>query len=241
MPAPPLSNNFEGGTQGNTIATTDTGSGDAWSVVSIGASATLTYDNTHAHSGTLAAKYVEPATSVNILLEWTGLGSIVTSVYHRIYLYMTAYPAANLWWLRVNNSAGTTSCQIGMDSSGHMLARNAASGAIAALAGTVAVALNKWVRLEARCVSSTTVGELEWRLFNTADSTTADETKNATAQVFASDTDRSLMGTIASPVSYTWWMDDLAVATDGWIGPLAAPPGVRTFNPIPFQAQGRNL
>jgi len=225
MAAPPLSNNFNAGTQGATIAATDTGSGNQWDSVQIGASGALIYDNAHVYTGAEAGKVTQPATAVQISSTWSGLGSLTANTYFRSYFYFTAYPASfNINFFRAYNAALGNSCTFtlgspGGPSAGLLWALNAAGTQIAASLGTVQVSLNQLVRIEWRVLSSTTVGEFEWRLFNTADSTTADQTMNATGQVLAANTDRvDFFAISGDQPSYSWWQDDIAVSTTGWIG-----------------------
>lgn len=220
MAAPPLQNDFNGGVNGSTIATANTGSGNAWNTVTIGASATVTYDDAQTHSGGLSMKIVEPGTAVSCSVIWTGLGTITTDVWSRLYLYITANPGTTWQGLMNYRTATAALCaQLGINTTGKLVGYNAAAGAIAT--GTVSISLNQWVRVEWRVVPSTTVGQLEWRLFNTADSIVADETVNTGSLVLGANIDEVRHGivTTPAPASYTAWFDDVAVRKDNWIGP----------------------
>jgi hypothetical protein len=237
--APPLSNNFEGGVIGNTIATTDTGSGDAWNTVTIGASSTCTYDNAHAR-GLAAMKIVQPATAVATFVNWTGLGAITTSVWGRVYCYLTALPANTVGPCAIRSSANASSGHVLLNTSGNVVAENAAFSVVST--GTKVVPLNEFFRIEWRIISSTTVGEIEWKLFSSvspgdgADGVTPTETINTTGLVLAANTGRTDFGTpFAGNANQTQWFDDIAVSSTDWLGPSAAVggagPQIRPLNP----------
>lgn len=225
---PPLlrSNNFEGGANGATIATSDAGSGDPWNVVSIGAGGALTYDTTHVKTGsTKAGKVVMPASAVQIVSGWNALGSLTVSTYFRAYLYLTAYPASfNTRFFRCYNAALFDCAHLGFGSPGGpnpgaLMAFNAAGAQIAGSVGAVQIPLNQLVRVEWRVKASTTVGEIEWWLFKDPVSSTPDETKLVTGQVLAANLDRTdYFGVGPDQPSYTFWMDDIAISVVGQIG-----------------------
>ncbi len=238
MPAPPLSNNFEGGISGNSIVATTAGSGDAWSSVS-GAAPAPQYTNAQKHRGALSMQMVEPVTSGIAYVRWSALGSLTGSVYCRCYIYLPALPNVNTRFLLVHNNAGTVSAGIYITTTGLIRPINAAGAAINT--GVKVVPINQWFRLEWRVKSSATVGESEWKLFSSvapgdgADGITPTETINAAAtQVLASDTDLFSFGVTATGMtSQTVYMDDISVSTNGFIGPaLALPQPRRVFQAI---------
>jgi hypothetical protein len=232
--APPLNNTFEGGTDTTTITTGNSGgaSGDAFSTVVIGASATVTFSATHAHRGTLGMALTQPVTGVQTYVDWISLGSITGNFYARFYLWLTSLPTLTPYLLHVRTS-GDVSCAypIRINTTGFIQAGDATPSGIAASLGTVACATGKWIRIEARVLPSATVGEIEWRLFNTADSTTADDTKNATGLVLGgANIDRVRIGNPNNfESSRTFYFDDLAVSTAGWIGPSILPAATNAF------------
>jgi hypothetical protein len=68
-----LTNNFEGGSNGSTITTGNSGgaSGNAWDTITIGTSAVDVYDNSQAAHGSLSCKLSTAATSVSVYNAWT--------------------------------------------------------------------------------------------------------------------------------------------------------------------------
>jgi hypothetical protein len=242
MPAPPLSNTLEGGTDTTTITTGNSGgaSGDAFNNVVIGASATETFSATHAAHGGLAMKITQPASGVSTYVDWTGFGTLTTDVWFRLYVYRTANGSSEGYVVSVRNAAAAACCYIAISAAGIIRIWNASS-AQAALTGSVAVGLNQWVRIEMRVFPSTTIGEIDWWLYNTPDAPIGshDETKSATGLVLAANVDQVRWGmpSTPQPVSESSWYDDLAVSTAGQLGPAGAPPPPATTVPQ-LAAQG---
>jgi len=221
MPAPPLSNTNEGGTNGTVLTQANHGgaSGDAMSSAPTDPNSIQKYSSVQAAHGALSFNITQTATPASTRWEWTGLGAITADVWFRCYLFIPAIPSAQFIFASVRSSAAAAlSSQISVESTGRIM-MSLASGA-AAVTGTVAVPTNQWFRVEFRVRSSATVGQVEYRLFKTLDSTTADETKSATGLVLGVDSDSVRWGqvtnTIANFVSYH---DDVAVSSTTWIGP----------------------
>lgn len=88
-----LTYTFEGGTNGATLASGGTGSGNPLDVVSIGSSATAVHDTAHPAHGGLGARFATGASAVACYGAWTtSLGSTARLGW-RAYLYLTGAPA----------------------------------------------------------------------------------------------------------------------------------------------------
>lgn len=224
MPAPPLSNTFEGGTNGVAIDTGNAGgaSGDAFQGVTEGDPQSPFFSNVQAR-GTLSCRYTYTSTPVGPhFVSWTGLGSLTTAVYLRTYIYLPSLPSDNNFYpIGIRTNADASSAIIRILADGTIQGRDAGNSGISS--GTIPIATGQWTRLEVRVISSTTVGELEWRLYNSADSVSITDTQNATGAVLGADTSRTNFGqTTANPAQpFTVYFDDLRVSTTGWIGPTA--------------------
>jgi hypothetical protein len=224
MPAPPLTNALEGAADGVAVSTTNSlNSGNAFQTV--GGTA-MTYTNVHAHSGTIAAKIVDAAIATQCW--WTGLGSFASpnDVFFRMYLYLTAYSGTGECIVMRFSSATPARCGLlsirTSGNSGVLRAYNAAAASVAV--GTHGVPLNNWFRLEARVRASTTVGEIEWQLYD-PDDMTLTETVNTTGLVLAANVDQIAFGLDATTPTtpYTIYMDDVATSSTGWVGPTTDP------------------
>jgi hypothetical protein len=68
------------------------------------------------------------------------------------------------------------------------------------------------------------VGEFEWRLYASADSTSITETKSSTGLALGANTDEIRWGQVTNTTAnLTSYHDDLAVSTADWLGPASAP------------------
>ena len=223
MPAPPLSNTFEGGSDGVAITTGNSGgtSGDAFT----GIDGTLSlYSNVSPAHGGMAMRIVDTAASTRV--RWNALGSITTDVWMRAYLNLSALPVTNtavIFKAQVN--AGTQCMALLVNkTTGTVQALNAANGVIASSLGSVSVPFGSWFRLEMRVLASATVGEIEWKWWSSPDSSgTPDDTVAVTGQALGVDYGEALFGltTSAPATPFTIYYDDIAVSSTGWIGPSA--------------------
>ncbi|MGS2645823.1 hypothetical protein [Streptosporangium sp. G12] len=203
-----LANNFNGGTNSTTITTGNSGglSGAALGHVN----GAPVFSNAQAHSGTLSARF--PASS------FTAIGYELSSsaFYLRVYAWLPNHAAESLvrLWDAVDAS-GTYRGGLNTKVNGNL--DLVCGGATVNMAG--AIALNQWIRIEARF--STTTGAEAW-LYNDADSdtptATASTATNLAGAVATQEVIR-LSGTTA--ISY---FDDFAVSDEGPIGPAVDPP-----------------
>src|SRR6266498_2149663 len=167
-----LTAGFELGTDQATIATGDAGNATAWNTVTIPAGGTCIYDVAHAAHGTKSAKLATAGTAGVCGLLWSTALGTVTDHYGRIYLYMTANPAADYVLVSVN-SAGTSAAEVRITTLGKVrVTRTVGAGPVTS---TTSIALNQWVRIEYHAFHDLTLGTMEAKLFNTPDSGTADE------------------------------------------------------------------
>lgn len=217
-----LANTAEGGANGVAVSTANSGgaSGNAWDAVNAGGSGSITYDNAHAHSGTLAYKIVADAAN-NVIMTWdTSLSGSQTELWGRCYIYLTEVPANNiaLVWLRTAANGNMGRVRIA-GTTGVIDVTDASNTVVQA--GTVAVAIGQWVRIEWHAIASTTAGTLTATLYNSADSTSASETVGASGTVAlgAAVIDRVHYGRVAASSPPTFWLDDLGVSDAGPMGP----------------------
>jgi hypothetical protein len=232
MVAAPITrtNSFEGGSDGTSITPGNSGgaSGTPFDVVTLGAGSTQNFSATHAAHGSLGMEIVTPAsTPLSTRVEWTGIGSLTGNLWIRFYLYRLALPSANFLFTSVRNNAGAASGNFLISTNGKLNMQNAAGTSQGASTGT-AMALNQWVRFEIRILSSTTAGEGEIRMYNTADAAIGSETDSmnyGAAMVLGANSDQTRIGMVTNPLaSDTSYFDDLAISTVGWIGPAGTPP-----------------
>jgi hypothetical protein len=224
-----VTNNFEGGTNGATISTTNAGGAGNTQfsqVNSGGAGTTLIFDNTHAAHGSLAMKIgATGATGPGVFLS----GPSGTTAYARFYFYATAAPAANTRIFEVlntaNNVVGAT-LYWRTDGKFNTTNKNNAGGTTT----SVAAPLNQWVRVEVK-ITLTTPGSggactHQIRLYNTADSTTPDSDTQVTNQpVNASELGTWQFGNYFDSKAFgPVWFDDVGASDSAWLGPATSGP-----------------
>lgn len=217
----PLSNNAEGGTDTTTVTTVNSGgtSGDAWSTVTIGASATLKFSTTQKRN-TLSYEIATPATSVASYLAWSGLTfGTQTNLFVRVYAYLAANPVTNA--LRLINffNGGTEVGGVLIQTSGGLQLRDSAGNITGA---SSAIALDQWIRIECSIVCNASTGSIEVKLFNTADSTTPTDTLTKTSRntgtqlTIARFGETSTSGTITAR---TFYLEDIQANITAYPGP----------------------
>lgn len=226
MPAPPLENTSEGGTDGVTITTGNSGgaSGDAYDT--IGGSGTITYSNDHPAHGGMGMEVSQGGSFTAVEAEWRSLGAITTDFFIRVYLYIpSGVLSAGCKFGVVRSDAGANCAFLNIGTDGKLNILNAAQGS-GNIISTAALPRDQQVRIEARILPSTTAGEIEWRYFSDPDSTTEDETRANSGIVLAANIDRSAIGmaTGSGPTNFSFFFDDYAVSSDDWLGPAATPP-----------------
>lgn len=189
------------------------------------------FSNVQAVHGGLSVQVTELSSASTQTVVLGGLGNLVENVWARAYFYMDAYPAQIVRLMQFNVTQTTTMVAgIRMNASGVLQGVNAAATAIGG--ATSAIPLSQWFRVEARCFPSTTIGELEWYVYLTADSTTPDYSFITGNQVFSASIDAVRYGIAATPSAFgtTWieYVDDLAAGNTGWFGPSGVPGTIYT-------------
>lgn len=235
MPAPPLSQNFDGGggSDGTVISAANTGGGGQTAVSTTTNPTIQTFSSLQAAHGSLSMRILQTATPASTRWDWTGLGSITTSVWFRCYLRIPALPGAGTQFIfaGARTSAAALTSQLTIESDGFITMTKA--DATVALQGAVAVSTNQWFRVEFRVLSSTTVGECEYWLYKTMDSSTADEhLVSGSNLILGANTDQIRWGQVSNSIaSYESFHDDIAVSSTGLIGPVGGGGGPFTGEP----------
>jgi len=220
-------NNAEGGTDGTTVTTisqTGGASGDAFDQVQGGV---IAFSAAQKANGTLSYKMDEAASS-SVGLVWTPLAaSNLTDFYTRMYLYYTAFPSASaffergmdvnvatLYRLSVSGTGGGAPGQVRLvDTTGTTVAHS-----------TQQLSINTWYRLETHVVVSTGTGSLETRVYAGNDTTPLFTVAASSLNTGSLPLDNLSFGAnvaAGSPTVATFYTDDMALASGGWIGPAS--------------------
>ena len=234
MPAPPLSNTFESGQSDGTAITVGNsggGAGDAWS----SKTGTVTYSTAQVMHGALSGFFDHTAANQQSFVNWTGLGSITTSVWFRFYIYLTAVPNSAYRPVQPLTAAAGADGLFYLDTARHMVIQQNDTTTLAT--GTQQYPLASWFRVEGRVLSSVTVGELEMKFWSTPDSggTPTDAIASAATAVIGANCNEMQFGLrdFGSGFNFDVYLDDIAVSSAGWIGPSGSTP---TY--IPTQIAG---
>ena len=221
-------NTHEGGILAATISTGNSGgaSGDAYDTISIGAGNTFIFDGTNV-KGKLGAKFTSGGTTTGYI-SWTALGAITTDVWFRTYFAVSAIPTISTWFdmLRpIVSGGGRSGGDVGVRTDGTLRWGSGSSGTeVVAIRSTTVIAPNTIYRLEWRVDPHATLGEIEWWLYDEPGAPIGDhvETKSAGSLVNSGNIDGFRMGngaTAANISGLSAWFDNVAISTDGQIGP----------------------
>jgi hypothetical protein len=214
-----LTQSFEELANGTTITTGNTGNPsapfDAISALSSGQ--TLASDNTHVQHGSMALKVATGVTSATCYADWSTSFAWQAQNWFRIYLYMTANPGAAMNLLTFLQS-GTSCGRIRIGTTGKVIALDSAGAT--QLTSTNSITLNAYVRIEGYLTGNASTGQIEFKLFNTPDSTTATETQTSGASLNTTGTPNTSRWGLAQAVASTgqFWFDDLGLSTFGYLG-----------------------
>ena len=227
-----LTATFETGVHGNNVATADAGSGDAWNVVQITSPGTLKYDNTIFY-GALGAKLTSSTATSGIHMAWTTAFPTVTDHYGRIYVYFpTSFSGMGIARQIATSSGGLNAAQLRINNTGKVELIDGTN----AIRATSTNSLNTgaWTRLEYRFIHSTTVGQMECKIFLSPDSATPTETLTTTAAWNTrANADEIYFGcTFGSPNGHNaFWIDNIVANATAYPGPAGG--GATTVVGVP--------
>lgn len=224
---PPLlrvGNTFNG-TSGGTINTSSTfnsgvDSGIAFEGTSNPVNTVLQYDNTHAHSGSTSL-LVSTSAVANVWARYQNFFRIPGTInYGRAYIWLPVTPITTTTFHQVSDANGAM-FSLRINTAGKISIWDSAGSNPGALATTNSISTGQWVRVEWKAVYSSTVGQVEVKLFNSAESTSPTETLTSPSNLnLRSNTPINYYLGItngASGVSY--WIDDYALSVTNYPGP----------------------
>jgi hypothetical protein len=229
-PAIPLpvifTNNFEGGTNGVSVSSGNSGgvSGDPFFTVNIVAGGTVAYDNTRSAHGANSVQIATGATSGANWMIWRVAPTTLTR-WFREYLYFPANPSGSsaiVLKAEIVGGGGQV-CVITVTTGGKLQALDANNASI--FVTTASIPLNQWFRIEGFITGDAAAGQVELKLFSSMDSTVPTETQTSAATVntrtVAGQWDWGTFGANIGP----YWIDDIGLSPFGYLGPT----GVLSF------------
>lgn len=207
---------FETGTVGNNIATTDSGGYTPFDTVSVGASATFRYANDQVAHGTKSAKQILTASPSASYLGWSTQLGTLTDHYGRMYLRFAQNFGTDPIIECVSSAA--QSLRILLNGTNSIVIRDQAD--VTQASGTAQLLINTWARIEWHVIHSTTVGQVIVRIYQSMDSATITETISTAASInnLASCNDIRL-GVDGNNTGWSVWFDELMAGATDWPGP----------------------
>lgn len=217
---PPGTSLAAGGGFYESLGTSD---GAQFDVVSAAGGA-ITYDSTYAYTGTQSCKIVTTS-NASTYFSWNASGLLITpavQTWFRIFVFQTAWPSATRPLFGFYTS-GTRNADVILHTNGTLSVRDTNGSTIVTTTNTVPN--GSWYRLEGYCTSNASTGQVELKLFDSPSSATPTETQTSAA------TQNTLGGAIgetrfgianAAGSGHTFWIDDPACSTSGYIGPVPA-------------------
>jgi hypothetical protein len=218
-----LSNSFETAIADGTtitVANSDDGdAGDAFDQVGIGGAGTVVYDTARAAHGSRSAELTQDAAN-DIYFRWSTSQGTLTEVWGRLYIYRTAHPSNNLWLIRPQD-AGTTACLAQWLAAGQLRLFDSNLGS--SVTSSASFSLNTWMRLEWHLVCHPTAGLWEVKMFLGDDITPVETVTFSSADTITQVTEVQIGQTTTLAGGSAFWLDDLALSTNGYIGPAVLP------------------
>jgi hypothetical protein len=214
-------NSFEGGTNGTTLSTANSGgvSGNSFGNIARDTGHTLAFDSTRAMHGTLSLAIAMGATSGECYCGWAA-GGKVPKTYGRFYIYQTAFVSANTRIAAFYQTSPNTNANmlVRLVSGGKLALVDAASGVLWTSAANMP--LNQWIRVEFMCVGHATAGQAQISYY-TGDSVTPIEASSTfTNQNTGGEIDAVAWGVSSAFSNLTkLWIDDVAVSHLAPLGP----------------------
>ncbi len=218
---PTLLNNAEGGTNGANVTMDTSGgvSGSVWDLVTLGTGAAVTFSNTKAR-GSLSYQFTTTATASTCFTTWnTAYETASLTTYTRIYLYLPSYPTGSVRLTELANGSGFC-MSIGMQNTGRLSIRDSAGTSMGA--STVVLPVGRWLRIESKCVNSTTTGQCEVRIYTDADSPYYVEkiVSSASFNTQATPADTLRVGLASLNIAnYNYLIDGVGMTDVGYLGP----------------------
>lgn len=235
-----LTNNAEGGVNGVTPTTTDTGSGDAFTSVVKGASSVLDYSNAHPAHGGMGYRMATRATAESNYVSWTN-GSTVSTCYGRLYIYYDVAPTIGHSFLQCRSSAGVILGYLHISMSSGEKLQISDGSETAQWTGTTSISAGTQYRLEYAFVAGGATGSCQLKLY-VADSNTVTEDSGIVTITPGSSTTAVDMIRIGSSINANTanaptstgyiFFDDLSAFNATWPGPVVSATYLRPISDI---------
>jgi hypothetical protein len=203
----------------NTAATFNFPFETPFTAVTLGSTATATFDNAPVSHGTLSCLCSTGASNQSVKLIWGAPGSAPTQ-WFRLYVNLNAAPGATATLMTVQTAGAATIANLKL-TTGRLLQMDAGASTNV-IATTNPIPLNQWVRIEGYVTGDGSIGQVSMSLFLSMDSATPVETQTSAATFNTNGVPASYQFGIINAgagVSWNYNLDAIAVSTAGVIGP----------------------
>jgi hypothetical protein len=220
----PLANSAEGGTNGTTVTTGNSGgtSGNAWNAVTVSATCTAVYSSSRSMHGSLSYALTTGTTAGEAEVGWTTSVGTVTTFGGRVYVNLSAAPAASDANVQIRGTSASNGGNIQI-STGRVLILQTPSFSNAVTFTTV-MATSTWYRIEWKMITgSAGSASFQVSLF-TGDSVTATETHTDSTNAWGGTggvAECNFGWTNAHANQPTLYMDDIQCNATGLPGPVS--------------------
>lgn len=217
-----LTNNASGGANATNVTYYNSGqtSGNPWDFMSLGANTSITFSNVVAR-GNLSYKCTTGVTSTTAFVAWNNQFPPASTFYIRFNAYLPVYPSGSMRFCEVSDGT-SVGLSIGMTAAGKLSIRDGVSAQIGV--SVLSMPVGRWFRLEIKCVSHATAGQVTIRVYTEVDSPYPAEKINSAASFNTRPNGLDLssfrFGFVGlSIANYTYYLDDIAISDTGYLGP----------------------
>jgi hypothetical protein len=220
-------NNAEGGTDAGGVGTTVTAgnsgglSGTAAQTVTIGAGASLIFDNAHVAHGSYSYRFATGGTAVQSFLRWE-LATFINpkpAVFYRVDMFTPAGFTVAQMLSRLQSSAGDVA-RLTFNTSGNLLIRDASTGIVAT--STTVFNTSSPYRIEAyQAVGANALSTI--RIYDSYDAPIGAfiEELSVNANFGTVNIEQFSIGQAAALANVPqWWADDIGLCDTDWLGPV---------------------
>lgn len=228
------SNTAEGGTDGVTVTTGNSGgaSGDAFTAVSGGVTGGITYSSSQAKRGSSLSYLMQVAAAAAVACTMDISDTADATYTIRAYLYLNAYPSTTIQGpIGIRSAANASIGRLNMSTSGALQVVLGTANTTSAFS-TATLALNNWYRLE---VYGTGVGtasaSMTCDVYDGDSTGTPYLTTGLTGQNTSATVGIARYGRLGTGGSNDWYLDDLAqnIGSATPLGPSATLSGLWTW------------
>lgn len=203
----------------------DINSGNSGLTATVGIASTIKAATVN---GRKCAEIVLGATAAVTHLQRLGLGSLTSDVYFRYYFDKGATDVGTNWFdaMRGLDSAAARAFNIGVSAASDFTrVANAADTEDTGARGTTTIPASTWVRYEIRVTPSTTVGQIQWKMWSVDPESTGtpnDDHTTTTATALLASIDGARWGVTSTPTNQngrTMRYAQFAMGIGDWLGP----------------------